>query len=526
MTAMQTWTLPNLTLITPMLGGGVSPMEPDLDCPVRPSEIRGQLRYWWRAVQTFETVGELREAEARVWGATDRRSAVTVRVTRVGTPKLGQAPTDLLDPLGYVYFAARPSKDEKEKGIFRSVVSPGLAFDLELRFPEALREDVRTAVGLWALFGGLGARTRRGSGSVRVAQGTEDFPYSSLNELRDWLARLPPAAASRAWPTVKGPAHNFLLAAAAAAGQPVKVWSDWVKRYRDFRQFRRKPCPENPDTRIKQGRSHWPEPDALRTLEGVHLVEKDHTHPPRSDDVFFPRGAYGLPVVFHFKDGPGKDKPSRANRDPATRTLVIDNDHDRWASPVILKVAQLPSGEVVKVCWVLDSPMPSAFALDGKDLARVRPLDEKQSPRAFAGGGRRPFQIGGWRVEDPYAALLQWMEHGRPPEGVSLETRDEDERTPAARPGQPSAADRPRHNGVVEKFEKGWGFLRSDGSGPPKVFVHYSAIEGRGFKTLEVGERVSYHVTQGPRGLQAEAVVRLDAKKGGGAPSVAGRHRP
>ncbi|KUP97491.1 cold-shock protein [Thermobifida cellulosilytica] len=61
--------------------------------------------------------------------------------------------------------------------------------------------------------------------------------------------------------------------------------------------------------------------------------------------------------------------------------------------------------------------------------------------------------------------------------------------------------------GTVKWFngEKGYGFISQD-TGGPDVFVHYSNIEGRGFRSLEENQRVEYTVAQGPRGLQAENV--------------------
>ncbi|RCW40944.1 putative cold-shock DNA-binding protein [Halopolyspora algeriensis] len=61
--------------------------------------------------------------------------------------------------------------------------------------------------------------------------------------------------------------------------------------------------------------------------------------------------------------------------------------------------------------------------------------------------------------------------------------------------------------GTVKWFnsEKGFGFIAPDAGGPD-VFVHYSAIDGRGFRTLEENQQVTYDVTQGPKGAQAELV--------------------
>jgi cold shock protein len=65
--------------------------------------------------------------------------------------------------------------------------------------------------------------------------------------------------------------------------------------------------------------------------------------------------------------------------------------------------------------------------------------------------------------------------------------------------------------GTVKWFnsEKGFGFIAVDG-GSDDVFVHYSAIQGDGYKSLEEGQRVEFEVTQGQKGPQADA-VRLAA---------------
>lgn len=63
--------------------------------------------------------------------------------------------------------------------------------------------------------------------------------------------------------------------------------------------------------------------------------------------------------------------------------------------------------------------------------------------------------------------------------------------------------------GTVKWFnaEKGFGFIEVEGG--DDVFVHFSAIQEEGFKTLEEGQAVEFEIVEGDRGPQAENVVKL-----------------
>ena len=67
--------------------------------------------------------------------------------------------------------------------------------------------------------------------------------------------------------------------------------------------------------------------------------------------------------------------------------------------------------------------------------------------------------------------------------------------------------------GTVKWFnnDKGYGFIKRDTG--EDVFVHHTAIQSQGYRTLNEGERVEFDVKQGPKGLQAENVRKLEGEQ-------------
>jgi CspA family cold shock protein len=77
---------------------------------------------------------------------------------------------------------------------------------------------------------------------------------------------------------------------------------------------------------------------------------------------------------------------------------------------------------------------------------------------------------------------------------------------------EPKKGDFAMPSGKVKWFNesKGFGFIEQDSG--EDIFVHYTSIQGDGFKTLMEGQRVEYEVTDGPKGLKAENVTASDAE--------------
>jgi len=212
-----------IQLVTPMFGGGVVAGHPDDRFPVRPTAIRGHLRFWWRVTCGHRypltaacRPGQVdrRQREEEIWGSTETPSAVQVeiaadRLSEVGfrwraepgcDPRQTEFGFRKYGALSYALFPARPEPGEQtgRRRIDR-IVRESLSFRLKLTFPTESRlteirqreigrlgkqgvkadqlplgrvadisAEVDAALNAWLTFGGLGARTRRGLGAIRA----------------------------------------------------------------------------------------------------------------------------------------------------------------------------------------------------------------------------------------------------------------------------------------------------------------------------------------------------------------------
>jgi CspA family cold shock protein len=106
------------------------------------------------------------------------------------------------------------------------------------------------------------------------------------------------------------------------------------------------------------------------------------------------------------------------------------------------------------------------------------------------------------KIDQPFLDFLRHIHHAaeRPPNNPRSPPNQQNRKK-----GKPVA----QYKGKVKWFNnaKGYGFIgREDG---PDVFVHYSAIQLDGYKTLKEGDDVEFDIVQGQKGPQADAVVRL-----------------
>lgn len=397
-------------LLTPLFGGGVEAGKVDVTTPIRGTSIRGQLRFWWRATRGGEFGGSptsMKADESRIWGKTSTASKVTITVleARPGRvyEKARNSRGDTIpvgEPASDHSYVAFPLKSERPRGDrpgkAAGEVHEGVTFTLRISFPSNLAADVRAALWAWETFGGVGARTRRGFGAlacddVKLEEGSAPLPLdewrwlypceSVAARLADDIGRFvsqgefPPGIPHLSHAPQRRklqPAHDDALV----------VWRRLFGKLKEFRQNRGR------GTGPRPGRSHWPEPDAIR-----HLTVHSPLHPdrrpiftPRIDK--FPRADFGLPIVFQFKsEASGPREPEQ--------TQLQGANYDRLASPLILRPLACEGGRAVGLAVILNGPrpdqMPGGLILKGAPhdppvYATLDPTTEAPQVSAATGG--------------------------------------------------------------------------------------------------------------------------------------------
>lgn len=452
-----------LQTITPIIGGGVDKHEPDRLDGVRVPGLRGQLRGWLRLLLPQATSAKERfQREARLFGRPggDEGAAAVkpgqAREKPGGDEELlGKSPVSLwiegprearvgkIEPAGYHEFDGSRGQFrilpqwtldkrlayglfplQRDSRALASIAGGGAraqntpthpvktrcTFTLRLRLaspePRTKEEVELLLLCLWAFltFGGLGGRTTRGFGALRIescqASGSawpQDPFWTALfqepKDLNDARARL-----GQVWRALRerdaALAHAAVLLGPSAASA-ANAHAELLDGLRHFRQGegqgRR---PKNPLTN-RPGLSFWPEPMGLRL---IHNVRGKHSPPPglRRDKLSFPRAAFGLPIIAKFKD---RDE-ERANSE------LVPEGGGRWPSPVRLHPLPCAGQKALPMLLVLppsQRPIRIKVNKDGLDTFPVKYLGQGASEPNNPLG--RHLQVGGDGVD----AYVDWL---------------------------------------------------------------------------------------------------------------------
>lgn len=488
-------------MITPIFGGGTEAGVNDPMTLIRPSSIRGHLRFWWRATRgaNCTTVDELRQREGEIWGTTDNPSLVCIETLieeqdtslECASYKLdssinrGKGGHRLIwsDPIGYIFkwhdipgkdngkllrflmhqfginwietakiekvdagktiklsaeehslllklndrrieidgtrvdkrfnvmmedndqniyiqnsslpyvlfpFQGKPPRSDGPKDPSKMVKSARfkLIVHISSSRDKGIEKDVKAAIWAWVNFGGIGARSRRGCGTLYCLKSLPEDPYltpSGSETFNKWLKDkmslygLVSLSTSREWPTL-----GKVYLGGNNNANSISCWDECIGLLKDLRQgedLGRDPGP---------GRSRWPEPESVRNiaLKQKGLVTRPnnwHSPDSRMPDIAFPRAEFGMPIILEIR------------REGLKPTLQHSKDHDRMASPLILRPIKFNDGRFASMIVRLNTPpLNSAYLKFGKtDLEADYPVSalEIADPSRFSAFPESPRHI-------------------------------------------------------------------------------------------------------------------------------------
>lgn len=343
-----------LQTVTPLFLAGAEPRRaPELRVP----SIRGELRYWLRAalggVLGDRDLDTLRQAEAQIFGSTQRASAITIQVEHSPfdavpfTKQRAISTGKRSKPTGRDYlFWSMAESGSIERGNYvppKPMIPPGTRFTLTLKLRAGVKDaenvlaQAGAALWLWLHLGGLGSRSRRTAGSLSVVS-----LAGSLDSLSFDVPKDPNAFA------------QFL-------GQGLSVIH---QKFQRIYQRNAKPSPPtrfdmlHPQTcQIWVLTASQPWTSAEQAVEAIGAALRDFRSGRGPDHnavrAFLERGirpptieraAFGLPLPFRYSDGGPAD-------------VLQGSQHDRRASPLSLRVTPLAPHRFVGVAVLFESAL-------------------------------------------------------------------------------------------------------------------------------------------------------------------------
>ncbi len=351
---LNTWTI-ELKTITPMFGGSAKTREVDNQNPIRPSSVRGHLRFWWRATAgaRVSSAAELFEAEEKLWGSAKEYGLVSLRVQTLesGAPV---KPSDLVPDRGTAqsgpmerFFLAPFNENRKEslgEAFGRKEVKFQCVFSFQKQVTPEQQLEVKAAIRAWITFGGVGARTRRGCGSLEVIKDKPEWQPQNAEQLRTWFAGVPDRAIER---TSLYGAHLQLGDAENSRRKALTALEAWRELGKFWTRFRKGHFTDKHEQYNAMSGASWHDHGELQ-----HFSSSDR-------EIELSKPFYGLPLIYQ----------SFKNTDAFSGEIEAVSSHGRrMASPVILKPVAFADGSIRPLVVLLRAPSPVKIKIKKQEL--------------------------------------------------------------------------------------------------------------------------------------------------------------
>ncbi|MGI6087292.1 MAG: type III-B CRISPR module RAMP protein Cmr1 [Kiritimatiellia bacterium] len=280
------WQTYKIEIVTPCFCAGAKQLQAEIRVP----SIRGQLRWWFRAL------GGTREEEQAIFGGVHGKAASSAVVLRVENPPTSTVAMNLNTlPIkdDYLYWPLRPGKHSDQK---RGVLLPDTTFQFSLAWrrlndDEKLKNILDVVVQLWILLGAIGTRSRRAAGSLWPV---ENAPQN-IEELKAKIIGL--------MKTIPNPSMQVFVLKEDFGNLDgaLRYTGNWLKQWRAG------------STRSVSSPKRW--------------GKNDHDAGLKESDIVY-RPALGLPLMQRYTGA-------------KLTAETLFNDGDRWASPLHLKIIRL-----------------------------------------------------------------------------------------------------------------------------------------------------------------------------------------
>lgn len=330
-------------LLTPLFLTGAEKNVPE----IRPSSIKGALRWWWRAMNANLPLEELAKAEAALFGSVDKKSPLVVRTSHPPIQNLYQETKTAEESIAkqgndvgrYLFFSQRMGDN-----LHNRAFPIGQTFDVIFSAPDEI--TLKKAVSaFWLLthFGGLGTRSRRGGGNFEIVKTSDSAGLLSIMD----------------------------LAFGGQAEQPLATYlKENFEVVKAFLQEKGESAGHHEYSNLMGAEVLWAQNGGDLFSIGKELKDFRFEHAGKSNLVA--KAAFGLPL--------SSKNPQVKNSDE-WEVIVDGSDSDRRASPVILREIKYLGKKYALILFLEGKPLNTTVSLrktterKAKGTAESYPVD-------------------------------------------------------------------------------------------------------------------------------------------------------
>lgn len=323
-------------IVTPMFIGDANQQA----TAIRPTAIKGALRFWWRAMNGHLSSSELAKEEGRLFGSTEKAGVFSLSVIELDLKKSEPNPSGEKDPaigvtkFGPLHYLLGQGLTGVRNAITEGKFSISILFNSQITLED--QASIEKALQLFGILGALGSRARHGWGSVSLIEVEGASHISIPKNEDDYKQIVQPFLSSKvkALPKFTAFSDKSRLDIVAINKDPMVLLAHSGSQQQLYRSYGNK-------GKVGQKESE-------RNFESDHDLVLEHIQ-GRQADLAPKRVAFGLPHNYFYSEGKGK----------ADVNAKIGKDETRRASPLFTHIQRIESHYLL-----IHTFMPAVFLPD------------------------------------------------------------------------------------------------------------------------------------------------------------------